>query len=57
MADTEKMLSCSAQIGETPLLNAKGCCQPLHCHAGAGTVAVSRIIRRLIKSRLAAQER
>ena len=46
MAGTGKTFSCSAQIGQTPLLNAKECCQPLHCHAAANTVAVSRIIGR-----------
>jgi hypothetical protein len=54
MADTGKTFSCSAQIGRTPLVNAKECRQPLHCHAAVGTVAVSRIIGRLIKSKLAA---
>ena len=45
MADTGKTFSCSAQIGQTSLLNANECCQMLHCHAAAGTVAVSRINR------------
>jgi hypothetical protein len=46
MADTGKTFSCSAQIEQTPLLNANECCQILHCHAAAGTVAVSRITGR-----------